>query len=110
MLAVIASALALATAQPMYVLFTVDGHRVRADRNIVLRPGQVIGWPRTVSAFTLKRLECTPVVVHRIRLSQTHRWRVPDLAEGSYAIIGRGPTFTFRYLVRVRNHAAPCPA
>jgi hypothetical protein len=107
--AVIASVLALATAQPMYLLFTVDGHRVRADRTVVLRQGQVLGWARTVSAFTLKRLECKPAVVHRIRLSQTHRWRVPDLAEGAYSMSGRGANFTFDYIVRVKNHAAPCP-
>jgi len=107
--AIIASVLVLATAQPMYVIFRVDGHRVRADRDIVLRPGQVLGFPQTVWRFTLKRLECNPVVVHRIRLAASHRWRVPDLAAGAYSISGRGPTFTFDYVVRVKNHAAPCP-
>jgi hypothetical protein len=99
----------LAVLGVMFALFTVDGHRVRADRDIVLRPGQVLGWPRTVSGFTLKRSECNPAVVHRIGLSARHTWRVPDLAEGTYSISGRGPTFRFTYIVRVRNHAAPCP-
>jgi len=95
-------------APAMHVLFTIDGRQVDAKGEPTLRPGQVLGFPRTVVAFTLKRLECNPVVVHPIRLAASHTWRVPDLAEGAYSISGSGPTFTFDYLVRVHNHAAPC--
>ena len=93
----------------MHLLFTVDGKQVGASGQATLQPGQLLGFPRTVRGFTLKRLECNPVVVHRIRLTRSYRWRVPDLAEGAYSISGRGPTFDFDYVVRVANHSAPCP-
>ena len=102
-----------------HVLFTVDGKQVGARGEATLQPGQVLGFPASIASFTLKRLECSPVVVHEIKLAKSHRWRVPDLAEGAYSISGHGPplrgsryrrpAFTFDYVVRVANHSAPCP-
>ena len=102
---------------PMHVLFTVDGKQVGASGEATLRPGQVLGFPASFSGFTLKRLECGNS--HPIALTGTHTWRVPDLAEGAYSIVGHGPplrgsryrrpAFTFDYVVRVANHSAPCP-
>jgi hypothetical protein len=92
----------------MRTLFTIDGKPVDARGEPTLRPGQVLQFTRPLRSFKLRRLECRNDT-HTLKLDAQRRWRVPDLPEGAYALDGRGATFGFSYVVRVRNHAAPCP-
>jgi hypothetical protein len=89
-------------AVPTAVVFTVDGKT--AGPGAVLHPGQVLQFLPGNTAFTFTRLECG--TDHRIRLSQSRRWTIPDTAEGPYAIEAN----TGGASIVIRSHAAPCPA
>ena len=90
------------SAAPIATVFTVDGKTV--EPGAVLHPGQVLQFLPGNTAFTFLRLECG--TDHRIRLTQSRRWTIPDTAAGPYAI----EASTGDWPIVIRSHAAPCPA